>query len=141
MSTENFEVHPVGTGAELQRLRYLAALLAAPGGWVMVPVKPTREMWDAVNKLDDQCAAGNFDGKGCSIEQAWDCLLAAAPQQPAPQPLTDEQKDAARYRWLRDGCNEKGSRASHIAANFYGMEWDAAIDDAIRRAHGIGEQP
>ncbi len=60
--------------------------MVQPEGWKLVPVEPTREMWDAVNKLDDQCAAGNFDGKGCSIEQAWDCMLAAAPQQPAPQP-------------------------------------------------------
>jgi hypothetical protein len=51
-------------------------------GWKLVPVEPTREMWIAVNKLDDQMAAGNCDGKGCSIEQAWDCLLDAAPTPP-----------------------------------------------------------
>jgi hypothetical protein len=46
-------------------------------------MEPTREMWTAVNKLDDQMAAGSYDGKGCSIEQAWNCLLDAAPTPPA----------------------------------------------------------
>jgi hypothetical protein len=59
-----------------------------PEGWKMVPMEPTREMWTAVNKLDDQMAAGNYDGKGCSIEQAWNCLLDAAPTPPAPVPIT-----------------------------------------------------
>jgi hypothetical protein len=48
-------------------------------GWKLVPIEPTKEMWDAVNKLDDEMAAGSYDGKGCSIEQAWNCLLDAAP--------------------------------------------------------------
>lgn len=52
---------------------------AAREGWKLVPVEPTKEMWDAINKLDDEMAAGSYDGKGCSIEQAWNCLLAAAP--------------------------------------------------------------
>jgi hypothetical protein len=72
-----------------------AHLAPVPKGWKMVPVEPTREMWTAVNKLDDQCAAGNYDGKGCSIEQAWNCLLDAAPNPPAAQRtwvgLTDEE--------------------------------------------------
>lgn len=58
---------------------------AMPEGWKLVPLEPTKEMWDAVNRLDDQMAAGGYDGKGCSIEQAWDCLLAAAPQ-PSQEP-------------------------------------------------------
>mgnify|MGYP006381941529 CR=1 FL=1 len=42
------------------------------------------------------------------------------------------QADASRYRWLRHGCDEKWSRATHIAANYYGSEWDAAIDAAMK---------
>ena len=53
--------------------------VTVPTGWKLVPVEPTREMWDAVNKMDDEMAAGSYDCKGCSIEQAWHCLLAAAP--------------------------------------------------------------
>jgi hypothetical protein len=41
------------------------------------------------------------------------------------------RKDAARYRWLRDGCDEKKSAASRIAADCYGLEWDAKIDAAM----------
>ena len=43
-------------------------------------------------------------------------------------------RDAARYRWLRDGCCDKDSVATRIAQNEYGMEWDAAIDAAM--THG-----
>lgn len=53
--------------------------------WKLVPVEPTDEMWAAVNKLDDQMAAGGYDGKGASIEQAWNCLVETAPDAP---PLT-----------------------------------------------------
>ena len=45
--------------------------------------------------------------------------------------LEKAEKDAERYRWLRDGCDEKGNAASHIAANCYGMEWNALIDTAM----------
>lgn len=56
---------------------------AVPQGWKLVPVEPTRAMWAAVNKLDDEMAAGSYDGKGCSIEQAWNCMLGFAPDAPA----------------------------------------------------------
>ena len=56
---------------------------AVPHGWKLVPVEPTRAMWAAVNKLDDEMAAGSYDGKGCSIEQAWNCMLDFAPDAPA----------------------------------------------------------
>jgi len=55
----------------------------APTEWVTVPRVPDETMWAAVNKLDDQMAAGSYDGKGCSIAQAWACLIKAAP--PAPE--------------------------------------------------------
>ena len=48
------------------------------------------------------------------IEQEWD----------------DLRKDAERYRWLRDGNDNKKSAACHIAVNCYGLEWDDAIDAA-----------
>lgn len=50
--------------------------------WKLVPVEPTAEMWAAVNKLDDEMAAGSYDGKGASIEQVWNCLVDAAPSAP-----------------------------------------------------------
>lgn len=60
----------------------LKAGQAVPQGWQMVPAEPTNEMWAAVNKLDDEMYAGSFDGKGCSILQAWRCMLESAPQPP-----------------------------------------------------------
>ncbi len=48
------------------------------------------------------------------------------------------KRDAERYRWLRDGCNEKRSAASRIAADCYGLEWDARIDAAMAEAPAVG---
>ena len=41
------------------------------------------------------------------------------------------RKNAERYLWLREGCNEKRSAASRIAADCFGLEWDAKIDAAM----------
>lgn len=65
--------------ARVMAWRAWQAARAAPAGWAMVPIEPTSEMWQAVNKLDDEMAAGGYDGRGCSIEQAWECLIAHAP--------------------------------------------------------------
>ena len=71
---------------------------AVQQGWKLVPVEPTRAMWAAVNKLDDEMAAGSYDGKGCSIEQAWNCMLDFAPDAPAleatPAPAPAQYKDS-----------------------------------------------
>jgi len=55
----------------------------------------------------------------------------------AEQERDELRKDAERYRWLRDGNDNKKSAACHIAVNCYGLEWDDAIDAAI--AQGKGE--
>lgn len=73
-----------------------------PAGWKLVPIEPTREMWVAVNKLDDEMAAGSYDGKGASIEQVWNCLVDAAPTPPASaQPERD-------WELTCDHCNGAG---------------------------------
>jgi hypothetical protein len=62
--------------------------------------------------------------------------LYTAPQ-PAPAPLSDDVvKDAARYRWLREGNDAKHGAAWHVAVNLYGCEWDAAIDAALASQGG-----
>lgn len=38
--------------------------------------------------------------------------------------------DAERYRWLKNGCDEKSGEATRIAIKCYGIEWDEAIDAA-----------
>jgi hypothetical protein len=115
--------------SECNAIESLRQLLEQPApvlkGWKMVPVEPTREMWTAVNKLDDQCAAGNYNGKGCSIEQAWNCLLDAAPTPPAQQavPLTPEQRE-------------------EIAKGWRGRNWTVGdVIDAVEAAHSITAAP
>lgn len=82
----------------VEAMKRIAGAPVAPEGWKLIPVEPTKEMWYAVNKLDDEMAAGSYDGKGCSIEQAWNCMLAAAPSASAQQaePV--------------DGCTEENCR-------------------------------
>ncbi len=46
--------------------------------------------------------------------------------------IAELESDAARYRWLRQGCCDKDTAASRIAQNEYGMHWDAAIDAAMK---------
>lgn len=53
-----------------------------------------------------------------------------------PAPLSDDAKDAARYRWLREGNDAKHGAAWHVAVNLYGCEWDAAIDAALAAQGG-----
>ena len=53
-----------------------------------------------------------------------------------PAPLSDDAKDAARYRWLREGNDAKHGAAWHVAVNLYGCEWDAAIDAALAAQKG-----
>ncbi len=47
------------------------------------------------------------------------------------------QQDAARYRWLRDGCSEKTGLATNIAKNCYGFEWDAKIDKVLAGGEAV----
>ena len=67
---------------------------------------------------------------------------------PAPaQPLTDEQKDAARYRWLKPrmmGADFDWNESGACALVFewprdvqIGADCDRNIDSAIEAAHGI----
>lgn len=65
------------------------------------------------------------------------CRAIYTAPQPAPAPLSDDVvKDAARYRWLREGNDAKHGAAWHVAVNLYGCEWDAAIDAALAAQRG-----
>ena len=48
----------------------------------------------------------------------------------------NDARDAARYRWLRDGNDDKYSRATYVARNLFGFEWDSEIDREIAQAGG-----
>jgi hypothetical protein len=99
--------------------------VAVPQGFALVPVEPTREMWAAVNKLDDQMTAGSYDGKGCTIEQAWDCMLAAAPaaQAPVAQP-------GAIWQWLTSDSASIGVRWQAIYEAWNGENGRAGLEAA-----------
>lgn len=63
--------------------------------------------------------------KGC---EAWNRRI---PEAQALAVIEGDAKDAARYRWLRNGCDQKDSAATRIAAKCYGLEWDERIDAAM----------
>ena len=45
--------------------------------------------------------------------------------------LAEARKDAERYRWLKNECNDKGTTGTYIARELFGFEWNRAIDAAI----------
>ncbi|SIT25264.1 hypothetical protein [Achromobacter sp. MFA1 R4] len=97
--------------------------------WKLVPVEPTPEMWAAVNKLDDEMAAGAYDGKGASIEQVWNCLVDAAPGAPAIDGWLDIASAPKTGRTLLLGYwNSHGKwrtvRGQWMSAEYIGREWE-----------------
>jgi hypothetical protein len=44
--------------------------------------------------------------------------------------LETAEKDAARYRWLRDNCGTHDV-AARVCLELPGNQWDAAIDEAM----------
>jgi hypothetical protein len=48
--------------------------------------------------------------------------------------LSECQKDAERYRWLRNECDYTDSTGARIVNNYYGLEWDVVIDAAIKES-------
>ena len=45
--------------------------------------------------------------------------------------LAEARKDAERYRWLKNECNDKGTAGTYIARELFGFEWNRAIDAVI----------
>ena len=108
-----------------------------PVAWKLVPVEPTEDMWKAVNKLDDEMAAGSYDGKGCSIEQAWNCLLESAPATSLPaqrKPLTDAN---AQFNAAIDFAIEEGTGAAEFLRCW--REGNTSEWPEFEAAHGIKE--
>lgn len=52
---------------------------AVPDGYALVPIEPTREMFKAVDKLDDEMFAGGC-AHGANFEQLWEAAILAAPK-------------------------------------------------------------
>ena len=96
--------------AELAALR--ASPASAPEGWKIVPVEPTGEMVDAGIR-----SLGTAD--------KFRAMLAAAPT----PPVSEDRKDAERYRWLRDIGNNTWKPM--IKRGITATQCDSAIDAGI----------
>ena len=66
-------------GEHMQEMEECKKEFKVPDGWKLVPAEITRSMLDSVSRLDDAMYACG-DHYGASIEQCWECLLAAAPE-------------------------------------------------------------
>jgi len=104
----------------VRRALAAAAPASVPGapvageGWKLVPVKPTQEMIDAGDKW-------------AGVKDCYLAMLAAAPVPKAP----DAEKDAARYRWLRD-CPDV---PWHVFLPDYGrIGVNASVDESVDAA-------
>ncbi|MDP5494271.1 hypothetical protein P3786_16900 [Pseudomonas aeruginosa] len=62
---------------ELRELR--ARVVVVPDGYALVPVEPTREMFIAINKEDDEAYAGGCH-HGAQFEWLWAAAIEAAPR-------------------------------------------------------------
>jgi hypothetical protein len=111
-----------------------AAPVAVPAGMVLVPLEPTDAMVE--------CAFVNDGSPPTQEDRVWvrdtyRLMLAAAPQAAAVAP--DVQRDAERYRWLRDRDletinTEGGVFAGKVPDNVVmnGDDLDQAIDEAMK---------
>lgn len=86
-------------------------------------------------------------GRSADIdEEAWNAWEARASlsSQEMPEALSEEQKDAARYRWLRDESNDTSSLITEgwedAPVLLKGTELDAAIERAVIAQKGEGEK-
>ena len=103
-----------------------------------------------IPKAEQFCIA---DPSGRPFAKVWEPLYTSPPAQ--RKPLTDEQKDATRYRWLRNPTTEVAlvldKRTNWVPPDEVvpgvggyweyeyraGEDLDEAIDRAIEAAHGI----
>lgn len=115
MTTENFEVHPIGTGAELQRLRDLVAQHPAPQ-----PLYPDRIEWTIAEGF--RLHSYRQGTRECiAFHRGIEFAEQHHAQQPAPQPLSADMKQLSRCAnavsdWLAGGCDANVIPRPQIAA-------------------------
>lgn len=112
---------------------------AAPSphpGWKLVPIEPTLEMiaayltandsyWKRTDELPTPPNKWRTGTPAEATAAGYRAMLAASPQ--AAAPASEVERDAARYRWLRDENNGD----SDITPFFAGQGLDEAIDAAM----------
>lgn len=99
---------------------------SAPAGYVMVPV-------ELLERIDETAICDGTEA--CINDDLFNeliALLAAAPKA-EPQPVSDDVRDAARYRWLRERVNvdKWGVCLPRGHVKFYPNKTDRAIDAAM----------
>ena len=134
MSTENFEVHPIDTEAELQRLRALVPPTTA--GWKLVPVEPTPEMLKAAK--DSTWIGGHYSS------MAYRAMLAAAPEAPAHQGATHVHEAVQAERSVGDASAQvqrpqQAQAVSRVDAVAAHEKTDAPIADARNETALVGQ--
>jgi hypothetical protein len=131
---------------EIEALK--AAGAGVPAGWVMVP----KEILDRFPEINPS----NYDHDDACALNDWgvEVVLSAAPTQPTTRAgfyaadmataaaeafekgreagLAEAEKDAARYRWLRDVDNNFEQNVIHS----FSKHWDEMIDAAIAAQRG-----
>lgn len=122
----------------LVELERFAALVAArereacaqvPAGYALVPIEPTPEMLSAMWVPPNSSLADTYS----SLSDAYNAMLAAAPQPVVRKPLTDEQVEALiTAEHFREGYKLKASDRTCLAWYRLGLR------DG-ERAHGITE--
>lgn len=119
----------------LRELDVFRAVLAkwgtppVPAGYALVPIEPTPEMLSAMWVPPNSSLADTYS----SLSDAYNAMLAAAPQPVVRKPLTDEQVEALiTTEHFREGYKLKASDRTCLAWYRLGLR------DG-ERAHGITE--
>ncbi|HIE9485215.1 TPA: DUF551 domain-containing protein [Klebsiella pneumoniae] len=116
------KVISVSAGTDVAPLyRHAQPVPRVPNGYVMVPVKPTREILDEFDSIIDYGAEDS--------EDAWRRLLAAAPQSPGSDPAT------APGKWIPVSEQMPPSRHEVLVGRWWGekprwcCKWATYIPD------------
>ena len=115
---------------------------AVPEGWMLVPVEPTQEMFDAGMK--------HRAGHPCNVMDGYTAMLAVAPQPPASAVVDHEQQSVSSndacvsrvsYNAASSSAGKEPARdrtIDHLEYTIDGLrcDLDSALDVLIRRING-----
>ena len=132
---------------DLEKLRKLSVLYEVDNQPMKIDVDLFRELLDHIAQLEkyESRLITERDHRDDVIDRMADAVLGSDRHEwtsaydiddaaeEVEQRIAQLEKDAARYRWLREGNDAKHGAAWHVAVNLYGCEWDAAIDAAIKK--------
>lgn len=94
------------------------------------------EEWEDIRTSPDVAREEANDMMATGRGEIYEVVPLWTTPQPAPAPLSDDAKDAARYRWLRATTNYVTSNGERIDVRNMPEKWDAAIDAALAAQGG-----